>query len=55
MMFTKTRQLFSTFDPKILHKDNKINAIIFSLISLFFKPIIPSFHNSIIPIVSEAN
>jgi len=48
MMFT--RQLFSTFDSKILDKDNKINVIIFSLISLFFKPIIPLFQHSIIPI-----
>jgi len=53
MMLSK--HLFSGFSSKIIHQNKKINEIIFSLNTGFFKSIIPSFQHSIIPIVSEAN
>jgi hypothetical protein len=43
------------FSAKILHQNKKINEIICVLNTGFFKPIIPRFQHSIIPIVSEAN
>ena len=47
--------IFCFLPHKILHQNKKINAIICALSSVFFKPIIPLFQHSIIPIVSEAN
>jgi hypothetical protein len=49
------RHLFSGFSAKILHQNKKINEIICVLKTGFFKPIIPRFQHSNIPIVSEAN
>jgi len=49
------RHLFSGFSAKIPHQNKKSNEIICVLNTGFFKPIIPRFQHSIIPIVSEAN
>jgi hypothetical protein len=50
-----TRHLFSGLSAKILHQNKKINEIICVLNTGFFKPIIPRFQHSNIPIVSEVN
>jgi hypothetical protein len=47
--------IFCFLPNKLLHQNKKINAIICALNSVFFKPMIPRFQYSIIPIVSEAN
>jgi len=53
MMLAK--HLFSGFSAGIRHQNKKVNEIIWVLNTGFFKPIIPRFQHSIIPIVSEAN
>jgi hypothetical protein len=50
-----SEHLFAGFSAKIIHQKKKTNEIIYDLNTGFFKPIIPRFHYSIIPIVSEAN
>jgi hypothetical protein len=47
--------IFRFLPHKLLDESKKINAIIRALRSDFFKPIIPQFQHSKIPIVSEAN
>jgi hypothetical protein len=47
--------LFAGFSAKIIHRNKKTDEIIYDLNTDFFKPIIPRFQYSIIPIVSEAN
>ncbi|MBW2252315.1 MAG: hypothetical protein JRF60_17235 [Deltaproteobacteria bacterium] len=47
--------IFCFLRRKILHQNKIINAKIYALSSVFFKPIIPQFQHSIIPIVSAAN
>jgi hypothetical protein len=46
---------FLIFPLKYAIKNKKFNEIICGLNTGFFKPIIPGFQHSIIPIVSEAN
>jgi hypothetical protein len=48
------RQLFSAFATHHTTSNKKIDAKICTLISVFFKPIIPQFQHSIIPTMSEA-
>ncbi|CAB1064550.1 hypothetical protein D1BOALGB6SA_9346 [Olavius sp. associated proteobacterium Delta 1] len=48
MMLSK--YLFSVFSAEILHQNKKINEIICGLNTGFFKPIIPKFQHSILPV-----